>query len=78
MTTVEGLKPPSPVWCDEVTGAAVCVNGGYVEISVPDGWSGRLTPVEALNLVADMSAAVAEATGWASRWDGVNRQYRKA
>lgn len=70
-------RPPGPLWSDDITGAAVYVNGGYIEINLPDGWSGRLEPGEAVALVAAMSHAVADAKDWAMRWDGEARAYRE-
>lgn len=65
----------STVWSDDTTGAAVHVNGGLVEITLPDGWSGRLLPEEATALAAALSTAVAEAGELAARWDRHTRTY---
>lgn len=67
--------PPSPVWGDDRVGAAVYVNGGLVEINLADGWSGRLTPAEAITLMGNLAAAVAQACSWASRWNTDTRTY---
>ena len=71
--------PTSLVWEDDaVTGAAVWVNGGLVEVTLPDGWSGRLTPSEALVFADGLAAAVAEAGRLAARWDATTGTYRSA
>jgi hypothetical protein len=77
MKDVPVTRPPGPLWSDDITGAAVYVNGGYIEISLPYE-SCRLEPGEAVALVAAMSHAVAEAKDWAMRWDGKARAYRAA
>jgi|GEM_PF-3475743 len=69
--------PPRPVWADDIIGAAVHVNGGLVEINLADGWSGRLTPAEAVQLAADLQSAVAEANSWAARWNPDTRTYNE-
>lgn len=71
-------RPPGPIWSDEITGMAVHVNGGLVEVSLPDEWSGRLLPSEAATLATEFAAAIAEATAWAERWDIVTGSYRAA
>lgn len=63
------------VWaCDEL-GAAVHVNGGHVEITLGDGWSGRLTPAEAIDLAAGLSNGIADACALAGRWNRKTRTY---
>jgi len=70
------LTPPEPVWESVVANASVWVNGGFVEINLSDGWSGRLLPAEAAQLVLELSGAVAEANSWAARWDVYTGTYR--
>jgi len=65
------------IWSDDNIGASVYVNGGFVEISLADEWSGRLTPAQAVDFMAKLTTAVAEAASLASRWDAVSRTYRE-
>lgn len=51
------------------------VNGGLIEFSMGDGWSGRLLPSEVAELPAAFTAAVAEAQEWAGRWDITTGSY---
>lgn len=67
--------PPRPIWEDNTLGARVWVNGGNVEINLADGWSGRLTPAEAICLAGNLAAAVATACSWANRWNPTTRSY---
>lgn len=62
--------------CDEL-GAAVHVNGGHIEITLGDGWSGRLTPAEATDLAAGLSKGIADAAALASRWNRETRTYNE-
>lgn len=70
--------PPAPIWQDETTSLAVWVNGGLIEITMADGWSGRCLPAEVATIGAQLSDAIAEATAWAMRWDTTARGYRDA
>ncbi|MCV7255634.1 hypothetical protein H7J86_26065 [Mycobacterium hackensackense] len=70
--------PPAPIWRDETTYLAVYVNGGYVEISMADGWSGRLMPDEIASVPTSFAQAIETARSWAARWDGRTRTYRPA
>lgn len=72
------MTPPAPIWADEASGLSVWVNGGLIELTLPDGWSGRLLPEEAATVAAEFAAAVAEATRWTDRWDIVTGDYGDA
>lgn len=72
------LKPPSPIWRHEDTGLAVWVNGGLIELTMNDGWSGRMLPSEVAQLGAELASAITEATTWTERWDIVTGDYRCA
>lgn len=63
------------IWADPVTDLAVAVNGGLIEISLPDGWSGRCLPREVADLGAQFAAALAEATALTKRWNTETRSY---
>jgi hypothetical protein len=64
------------IWADSVTDLAVAVNGGLIEISLPDGWSGRCLPSEIADIGTQFAAAIAEATAMTERWDIVTGCYR--
>ena len=63
------------IWADPVTDLAVAVNGGLIEISLPDGWSGRCLTSEVADIGAEFASAVAEAIALANRWDIVTGDY---
>ena len=65
------------IWADENSDLAVHTNGGLIEITLPDGWSGRLLPSEVADLGAAFTNALAEATAMAERWDSVTGCYRE-
>ncbi|TDH48709.1 hypothetical protein E2F47_22700 [Mycobacterium eburneum] len=67
--------PPSPIWSHEISGFAVWVNGGLIEITYPDDFT-RLSTDEALAFAIQFPSALAEAASWANRWDVVTRTYR--
>ncbi len=69
-------KPPAPIWCDFTSGLTVWVNRDLVEFTMPDGWSGRLTAMEALANAAGFAAAIKEAESWIERWDATTGRYR--
>lgn len=71
------LKPLAPIWQDVTSGLTVWVRGAVVEFTMPDGWSGRLTPSEAATTAAGFVGAVAEAQAWADRWDATTGCYSK-
>jgi hypothetical protein len=54
---------------------SVWVNGAMIEITMADGWSGRLTAGESAALPAAFTQAIDAARGWAARWDGAARSY---
>lgn len=66
------------VWADPFTDLAVAVNGGLIEISLPDGWSGRCLPSEVDHLGARFAAALDEAIALTKRWDIVSGKYLEA
>lgn len=70
--------PTAPIWQDETTSLAVWVNGGLIEITMADGWSGRCLPSEVATIGAQLASAIAEATAWAERWDITTGGYRDA
>lgn len=72
------MKPPDPVWQDEASGLTVWVNGGLIELTMAEGWSGRLLPSEVANLPEDLSDAINEAASWVDRWDIRTGSYREA
>lgn len=61
--------PSSPIWQDDVSGLAVWVNGGLIELTMGDGWSGRLLSTEAASIPAGFAQAIAKAEAWVERWD---------
>ena len=63
------------IWADSVTDLAVAVNGGLIEITLPDGWSGRCLPSEIADIGAEFASAIADATALAARWDIVTGDY---
>jgi hypothetical protein len=65
------------IWADETTDLAVHVNGGLIEITLPDGWSGRCLPSEITGLGAAFTTALAEANAWAARWNPDTRTYNE-
>ncbi len=69
-------KPPAPIWWHQVSGLTVWVNRGLFEFTMPDSWSGRLTPSEATTAAAEFADAVAVARAWADRWDATTGSYR--
>ena len=64
------------IWAHSITDMAVAVNGGLIEITLPDGWSGKCLPDEVADLGWQLTAAIAEATAMTERWDIVNRCYK--
>jgi hypothetical protein len=48
---------------------AVWVNRGRIEVTLPDGWSGRLTTHEAVEAAAGFRNAIAQAATWAATWN---------
>jgi hypothetical protein len=72
---VAAMLPPAPVWTDEASGMSVWVHGGNVEITLPDGWSGRMSAVDAAATAIGLRYAVASATAWAGRWNPTTRSY---
>jgi len=66
------------IWYNDEFGCGVNVNGVYVEINLADGWSGRLTPSEAAQLAADLTAAVHKATLIAATWNPDTRTHGAA
>lgn len=75
--SIDAATPPSPLWVDDSIELAVWMNGGLVEITLADGWSGRLTPDQAARVDAvGFATALATAQEWAQRWDVDARAYR--
>jgi len=71
------MSAVATMWhCGEL-GASVHVNGGHIEITLGDGWSGRLTPAEAIDLLAGLSNGIANACALASRWNRETRTYNE-
>lgn len=66
--------PPS-IWNLDFN-VLVAVNGGGIEMGGLD-WSGRRTPDEAARIAEQLSAAVAEASLWAKRYDPATGTYRE-
>ncbi|WP_349318894.1 hypothetical protein [Mycolicibacterium canariasense] len=70
--------PPAPIWQDETSSLAVWVNGGVIELTMADGWSGRLLLDEVAALPTEFTKAIEAAHWWADRWDSAARCYRPA
>ena len=75
---MSAAEPPAPIWQDDVSGLAVWVNGGLIELSMSDGWSGRMLPSEAEGIPAGFAQAITEAREWVERWDIATGGYREA
>ncbi|MGW8935460.1 hypothetical protein [Gordonia terrae] len=70
------IEPPKPLWVDESIDLAVWMNGAFVEVTLGEGWSGRLTADQAARIdAAGFAAALVAARDWSARWDVDTRTY---
>lgn len=63
------------IWRDELTGAAVLVNGAWVEIVHGAVVPYSLTPDEAETFADELTDAIVRACAWATRWNPASRGY---
>lgn len=68
------ITPPAPIWRDPVSGLAVYVRGGLIELWFQDS-ANTLLPSQADEFADELATAIAEATAWCERWDIVTGDY---